>query len=1327
MKKKKKFIGSIQSRARWRRVQEMLICMGVAAAVGCGSERQSKPTGAATGTMLYWNTHGSHTNHDLFRVNVDGTGYQAHTNEGLQGIAVDPAADRLYTNVFRNGFVSYSLSGFEKIESPNPALADADVNDVELGPLVNTTTQELVWIEVNTDDPYLFDTELKRLRLSDGTQPPPVSLLPAGFFNEDIFPNLTDLALDREHNRVYALFDFYDYDADTSHYFISGMDLNAETPTATLVYRADGPSGFLAGLEYSAHNDKLLVVSGTKILDENGYYVARIDKQIISLDPATGDTAVIHPKVDFTNFVVDIDTDRIYYFRDSGHDEFDGSLVEAKWSDLSIVQTVIDIENKIGDLVLVKKAPPPPTKRKRLYWNTHGSDTNHDLFRVNVDGTGYQTLDNRHLQGIAINPDADRLYTSLAFEGFVSYSLSNFEPIADPNPALANAEVNYIELGPLINTMTQELVWTEIDFDGPSPFDIELKRLQLSDGTQPPPVSLLPPGFLNDESLQTLTDFVVDRRNNKAYALFEIYIYSADASDYIISEVDMNAETPSAVLVHRVEGPVLSLAGLEYSADDDKLWVVRISEILDENGYFVGSEKQLMSVDPTTGDTAVIRPKVDFTNFVVDADADRVYYYRKSDRDGEDPRTTGSIIEAKWSDLSIIGTVIESISIVGDLVLSEETVTSKCTEETCDDNDPCTIDACTPTGCTHTRDRDACEPRVVANVEMWGAPFTKRAKRDGNYLYVLSRDTLKIFDVTDPLAPVAVGRANATDPRDLAILGDWAFLVGRFGLEVFDITDRSSPTLKTTLDLGFMSSVALRGARLFVVGWDSLQIVNVDEPATPYVEGKTELTPGASHIHVGPFQAYVAGGSGMLDIVSTVPYDNPRLVHSVEVGDWAGAIDGWGPNYVYVGNHRNGRVELAVVAVDTHNPAAAEVIRYVDLSRSTAGTSRPWGLMGLTVHGETLDESLALAQSWEQGDNLFLLDMSNPESPQVVHKTRRHGSGGIDIAIDGTTAFAAAGNSGIEIFDLSSGTEAKLVSRIGSAEARSLAYASPYLYLGSTSSRDDVSAGILGGMKVFDVSDPRAPTLTASHPASYGSMVDMTTNGQRLYVSENSGGLSVVDLTSDPLAAAPVSLPGSALNSVAIIDNDHVLALRWRDKLHTIDVSDPSVPAIAATYENRYTVFGQGAIVYRDSLAYVANYTLPFRVFDASDPLNVKPRGSVSLGRSPQSDVRVTGTTAWVGQFDGTVTIVDISDPDSLSAVGTLQFAASVRGIEFAGDRAIVVDNDGGVAIYDITDPRTPVEVTRLTLASAASDVIAGDGHAFVTLRDNTLVIIDGI
>ena len=95
---------------------------------------------------------------------------------------------------------------------------------------------------------------------------------------------------------------------------------------------------------------------------------------------------------------------------------------------------------------------------------------------------------------------------------------------------------------------------------------------------------------------------------------------------------------------------------------------------------------------------------------------------------------------------------------------------------------------------------------------------------DGGYLYVAAHSNgLRVFDLTDPAAPVLVGslETGLTDAFAVDVDGDVAYVAdGAGGLKIVDVTDPASPVLVSGEDLttaaGTSEAISVRGGHVYV-------------------------------------------------------------------------------------------------------------------------------------------------------------------------------------------------------------------------------------------------------------------------------------------------------------------------------------------------------------------------------------------------------------------------------------------------------------------------------------------------------------------------------
>ncbi len=347
-----------------RRYQSLPIVAWICAAVSlasCGVEDASIDKSSASDTQLpekktlYWNNSGRDGNYDLFRINIDGTDYQTAGIFDLTGFAVDPELDVVYANLALEGLEAFTLADFGRVQPTSSALAGVDIDLIlDRGPVLNPVTKTLFWVDSD------FETfppirRLRSVRLSDGAQTPDLAFVPPDLVDGDHGSTILDLAVDHKRNNVHVLFNVREFGANNSgHHMIVSVDMDAATLEAKPLYQA-APPNVLLSMKYNASMDTLLVVEGVEQRDEDGFEVGPPEFHMRAIDPVLGTAKVIHSNVPFTKFDVDVAADRIYYYVASSEFAFEGSIVEAQWSDLTPMRTIIDEVQEVGDFALIGK------------------------------------------------------------------------------------------------------------------------------------------------------------------------------------------------------------------------------------------------------------------------------------------------------------------------------------------------------------------------------------------------------------------------------------------------------------------------------------------------------------------------------------------------------------------------------------------------------------------------------------------------------------------------------------------------------------------------------------------------------------------------------------------------------------------------------------------------------------------------------------------------------------------------------------------------------------------------------------------------------------
>jgi hypothetical protein len=658
----------------------------------------------------------------------------------------------------------------------------------------------------------------------------------------------------------------------------------------------------------------------------------------------------------------------------------------------------------------------------------------------------------------------------------------------------------------------------------------------------------------------------------------------------------------------------------------------------------------------------------------------------------------------------------------GNLCTTEDICANgKCTPGSavqCDDGDQCTTDSCDPgIGCVHEDPPNPCwpTPALILRFPLWGAPFSQRIARDGELLYAVAQGSLRVFHnqtVLDGGGQPQVSRVFEFGATDIEAADDFAYLAGSGTFAIIDMDEPENPLVRGTLDLS-LSALHLDGHMVYGVGGGNLHVVDVTDPDAPTIEGTiADVGPVTNLAQLGTM-IYLVGG-GNVTIVDVANPAQPEEKSVLTLGDetYSAAMSG---NVLYVGGRTAGQGTLWVLSLeDPSSPIVMSTLGVVSMSS--------WGIMGLTVAGDHL-----YAQAWKSSTNFFVWDISTPTSPTQVYSSNRPGSGGYDILVDGDLAWVTCGNAGLRAYDVKSPAQPQAVAVVSAALARSMSKIGDYLYFADSGPSYGIETGVISGLKVFDVEEIANPILKKNDGSSLKVPLEMKSDGEHLYIGDNSGGLKIIDVSVDPLNTETTVLGGSARNSTALGSGNKLYILRWPDKLETVDVTNIAAPSLVATYQQSGIVHGQGEVVWKDDYLYIANYNLPFRVFSSLDPFDLSLVGSLELGGVANA-VALRDDYGWVAMNSGEIRILDLSNPALPEQVGTLPgpAGANSRRVEFGGNYAFVAHGQAGAGIYGILDPTEPELLGIIPADHQILDVEFDGTHLFLLEADNSLLAVGG-
>ncbi len=317
----------------------------------------------------------------------------------------------------------------------------------------------------------------------------------------------------------------------------------------------------------------------------------------------------------------------------------------------------------------------------------------------------------------------------------------------------------------------------------------------------------------------------------------------------------------------------------------------------------------------------------------------------------------------------------------------------------------------------------------------------------GNYAYVVNygANTLQIFDISNPSAPVSVSSVTTNNgPQAVSVQGNYAYIVNYTAgtLQVIDVSNPTIPFVIATnssIQLNLPSDIVVSGIYAYVTdgGDNGLQIFDISDPTNPV---SVSFVPTAGD----PFGVYVQGDYAYVTLASqsafqvvniSNPY-SPYLVGTATVSTQPISVYVQG-KYAYVLSNSASTLQV----FDITNPVSPTIVGTV----TTLG-----GGYNVVVQGR-------YAYVDDYTGNLFqVFDVSNPADPTSINSVAT-GTAPRGLAVVGRYAYVASYTSGtLQVFDLGGAYVQQL--QAGGAEVGTLVV--------DTSAQVNGSEDIAGGLQV---------------------------------------------------------------------------------------------------------------------------------------------------------------------------------------------------------------------------------------------------------------------
>ena len=303
-------------------------------------------------------------------------------------------------------------------------------------------------------------------------------------------------------------------------------------------------------------------------------------------------------------------------------------------------------------------------------------------------------------------------------------------------------------------------------------------------------------------------------------------------------------------------------------------------------------------------------------------------------------------------------------------------------------------------------------------------------------------------------------------------------------------------------------------------------------------------------------------------------------------------------------------------------------------------------------------------------DILYVLNTSDPSSPQI-HGTwsmSRTAAGG--IAVSGGVAYVACGGA-LNLIDVSNSDPVPLRTSVG---------------------LDAIAVAALGSLAIVVGPESLHVVDTATEPQQILSAIsvpgippwlprrDVSAVPGIALVAAGSSGLQVVDV-SDP--TAPIIVGQAELPASIVAASGTKAAVANQQDLHIVDFADPRAPLVRTSFTLPDVILD---LDLEGDRLFVA--TKGLMIIDVSDPSHLS-----ILGSSDTSDwvhaVDVVGDRAYVGNTER-FRILDVSVPSAPSLMGSMELEEFIWDIAIRGGFAYLGSEYAGMIMANVSNPSAP-------------------------------------
>ena len=240
---------------------------------------------------------------------------------------------------------------------------------------------------------------------------------------------------------------------------------------------------------------------------------------------------------------------------------------------------------------------------------------------------------------------------------------------------------------------------------------------------------------------------------------------------------------------------------------------------------------------------------------------------------------------------------------------------------------------------------------------------------------------------------------------------------------------------------------------------------------------------------------------------------------------------------------------------------------------------------------------------------------------------------------------------------------------------------------------------------IIDIGNPKKPRRAGR--LNIGTPIfGLQVVGRMAFLAATDKGLIIVDV-SNPKNPAILGefFDGGVVRRVGIVD-DFCITSDFENGLNILDISNPSKPAKIGNLKfDRIRQF-----VAADKLVYLVDIGKGLKIVDISDKTD--PAEMITVKETQGAAcVAVDGNRLFLGFFDGSIKIFDITDPKSPRLLTEMNCPGEVLGM--VADDDFLLINYKGVIVKDISDLNAIADVGHYRRTKGAHGIVYREGYVF--------------